>query len=114
MALALAGHSVPALAQQAILGSIGGALAVARLAGGSLGALLAAAARHAFVSGMDLALVVGAGVVGSSAVLVLVALPNRAAPPPDRPAADEPEEGAPVPGPAPVPAPGVGEAVGRR
>ena len=114
MTLALAGHSVPALAQQAILGSIGGALAVARLAGGSLGALLAAAARHAFVSGMDLALVVGAGVVGSSAVLVLVALPNRAAPPPDRPAADEPEEGAPVPGPAPVPAPGVGEAVGRR
>ena len=80
MTLVLAGHSIPSAAEHAILGSIGGALAVARVAGGTLGALLAAAARHAFVDGMDLALVVGAGVVGLSAVLVLVALPNRAPP----------------------------------
>jgi len=66
------------VARQAILGSIGGALAVAKAAGGQLGELLAAAARHAFVDGMDLALLVGAAVVGVSALLVVVALPNRA------------------------------------
>jgi predicted MFS family arabinose efflux permease len=73
----LAGHVVPPVARHAILGSVGGALAVARVAGGALGAALAAAAGHAFVEGMDLALLVGAVVVSTSAVLVVLALPAR-------------------------------------
>lgn len=74
----LAGHAVPARAAEAILGSIGGALAVAEAAGGHLGALLADAARAAFVHGMDTALVVGAVVVASSMLLVALLLPSRA------------------------------------
>jgi len=73
----LAGHIVPAVARHAILGSVGGALAVARIAGGSLGTALTTAARHAFVDGMDLALLVGVVVVSTSAALVAVALPSR-------------------------------------
>jgi EmrB/QacA subfamily drug resistance transporter len=73
----LAGHQLPASASRAILGSIGGALSVARIASGGLGAALAAAARSAYVAGMDLALLVGAVVVAASAVLVVVALPAR-------------------------------------
>ncbi len=73
----LAGHIVPAVARHAILGSVGGALAVARIAGGSLGTVLTTAARHAFVDGMDLALLVGVVVVSASAALVAVALPSR-------------------------------------
>jgi hypothetical protein len=73
----LAGRPLPASASRAILGSIGGALAVARMAGGALGAALAAAARSAYVAGMDLALLVGAVVVAASAVLVMAALPAR-------------------------------------
>ncbi len=73
----LAGHAVPAVASHAILGSVGGALAVARIAGGALGAALTAAARNAFVQGMDLALLVGVVVVSVSAALVAMALPSR-------------------------------------
>ncbi len=73
----LAGHAVPAAATHAILGSIGGALAVARIAGGALGAALVAGARTAYVDAMDQALLVGAVVVAVSAVLVVVALPAR-------------------------------------
>jgi EmrB/QacA subfamily drug resistance transporter len=73
----LAGHSVPLVAKNAILGSIGGALAVAHAAGGSMGAALATQARHAFVAGMDLSLRVGAVVVAVSMVLVAAALPSR-------------------------------------
>ena len=78
MAQTLAGHAVPPAAAHAILGSLGGALAVAKIAGGTLGATLTTAARRAFVDGMDLALLVGAVVVACSVVLVVVALPNRA------------------------------------
>lgn len=67
----------PAAAQGIIKGSIGGALAVARRAPVAEGAALAALARRSFVSGMDLALVIGAGVVGVAAVVVLLVLPNR-------------------------------------
>ncbi len=67
----------PAAAQAAIKGSIGGALAVARRAPTAEGAALAALARRSFVSGMDLALVIGAGVVGAAALVVLLVLPNR-------------------------------------
>lgn len=73
----LVGHNVPKQAAAAILGSIGGALAVAHAAGGVLGAQLAVQARHAFVAGMDLSLRVGAVVVAVSTVLVLAALPAR-------------------------------------
>lgn len=73
----LAGHTVPAAASTAILGSLGGALEVARIAGRSVGASLVTVARHAFVEGMDEGLAVGAVVVAASAVLVGVALPAR-------------------------------------
>jgi predicted MFS family arabinose efflux permease len=77
MAHTLSGHSVPPAAAHAVLGSVGGALAVARMAGGALGAALTIAARRAFVDGMDLALLVGAFVVAASVILVVVALPAR-------------------------------------
>jgi EmrB/QacA subfamily drug resistance transporter len=77
MTRVLAGRAVPAAASSAILGSLGGALAVAKIAGGALGVSLVVAARHAFVDGMDRALLVGAAVVTASAVLVTVALPAR-------------------------------------
>jgi EmrB/QacA subfamily drug resistance transporter len=92
MAHVLAGHTVPVAARNAILGSIGGALAVARIAGGSLGAALTSAARQAYVAGMDLSLAVGAAVVAASALLVVVALPAR------RRGDDRPHD---PPGPAP-------------
>ena len=71
----LSGHSVPPAAAHAILGSVGGALAVARIAGGASGAALTLAVRRAFVDGMDLALSVGACVVVASVILVMIALP---------------------------------------
>jgi len=77
MTHSLAGHPVPPAAAHTILGSVGGALAVAQAAGGTLGSALTTMARRAFVDGMDLALLVGAVVVASSAVLVVIALPSR-------------------------------------
>ena len=74
----LAGREVPPQAAKAITDSLGGALEVARQAGGSLGDQLSSAARSAFVDGMTLALAVGAGVIAGAVVLVLVALPSRA------------------------------------
>jgi hypothetical protein len=73
----LNGRSVPAAAAHAILGSIGGALTVAGMAGGTLGHELASAARVAFINGMHGSLLVGAIVVALSAMLVLIALPAR-------------------------------------
>jgi EmrB/QacA subfamily drug resistance transporter len=75
MTLALAGRHVPASAAQTILGSFGGALAVASRVGGTTGELLARAARTAFMSGLEVALAVGAAVALGAAVLVLVRLP---------------------------------------
>lgn len=77
----LAAHPVPDQARHAITGSLGGALAVARQAGGTPGAELAAVARVAFVDGMRLACGVAAAVTFAAAVLVLAALPSRALPP---------------------------------
>ena len=77
---ALAGHQVPAAARQAILGSLGGALAVARIAGGSVGKALAHVARVGFAMGSHDALMVAAGVTAAGAVLVVVALPNSTKP----------------------------------
>ncbi len=62
MTAALAGRHVPPVALHAILGSLGGALGVADRAGGPTGALLARAARVAFMSGSKVSLAVGAAV----------------------------------------------------
>ena len=78
MTAALAGRHLPAAATQTILGSLGGARAVAAHAGGAPGALLAHTARAAFMSGNEVALAVGAAVALGGAVLVLACLPSRA------------------------------------
>jgi len=67
----LSAHAVPAVARAPHLERHRGALAVPHR-GGELRAELADAARRAFVTGMDAALLVGAVVVAASAVLVLV------------------------------------------
>ncbi len=77
MSAALAGRHVPAAAAHTILGSLGGALAVAAHAGSAAGALLAYTARAAFMSGTEMALAVGAAVALGGAVLVIVGLPSR-------------------------------------
>jgi EmrB/QacA subfamily drug resistance transporter len=74
----LAHLPIPPRVDESILGSIGGALAVAERVHGSAGAALAQAARRGFVSGMDLGLIVAASVVGVAGLIVLAALPNRA------------------------------------
>ena len=74
---ALAPYHLPHAIQDTILGSIGGALGVAALAGGASGRLLAHAARSAFISGADLGLLTAAAVVLAGCVLALVTLPAR-------------------------------------
>jgi EmrB/QacA subfamily drug resistance transporter len=88
MTAALSGRHVPPSVAPTILGSLGGALAVAARAGGATGALLARAARTAFMSGNGVALAVGAIVSLGGAVLVLVALPSQPRPEADN-AADQ-------------------------
>lgn len=78
----LAQRHVPAAIEQLILGSLGGALAVAQRVPGAFGDQLADAARRGFVSGMDLGFTVAAAVVGVAGVVVLAVLPNRPAPAP--------------------------------
>jgi hypothetical protein len=78
MKTALAGRNVPIAASHAILGSLGGALAVASSAGGTTGTLLASAARGAFMNGMEVSFVVGAVVAFGGSILVLARLPSRA------------------------------------
>jgi len=77
MAPLMSSSRVPANVQKVIEGSLGGALGVAQRAPIKLGDLLAAVARQAFISGMDLALIVSAVAVGVAALVVLVLLPNR-------------------------------------
>jgi len=62
---------------QTVLGSVGGALAVADRVGGVLGAKLGHLARSAFCSGMDLGLTTGACVAAAGCLVALVALPSR-------------------------------------
>jgi EmrB/QacA subfamily drug resistance transporter len=76
---ALAPYHVPHAAMTTILGSLGGALAVAAHAGGVLGAALAHLARSAFISGMDLAMITGAAVALGGCLLALAVLPARPA-----------------------------------
>ena len=75
---ALAGQHVPAAALGAIRGSLDGALAVAARVPGSEGALLVPVARRAFASGLDLGMVVAAGVVAVGCLIALIWLPRRA------------------------------------
>ena len=77
MALALAHASVSLPVRRLIESSIGTAMAIARRAPGNQGSLLARTARHAFVSGMDEALIIASVVVSAAALVVLVLLPNR-------------------------------------
>jgi EmrB/QacA subfamily drug resistance transporter len=72
--------TLPPEASDAILGSLGGALEVATRIGGTLGKQLAAMARSAFVTGMDLSLLVGADVAIAGGLLALLLLPSRNAP----------------------------------
>ncbi|HTZ09620.1 MAG TPA: MFS transporter [Acidimicrobiales bacterium] len=74
----LAHRAVPGPILRVIDGSLLGALEVAQRLGGTLGGELAALARRSFVSGMDLALVVGAVVVAVGASLAVALLPSRA------------------------------------
>ena len=86
MGRALAGRHLPVGIVHTILGSFGGALAVASRVGGGTGALLARAARTAFMSGLEVSFLVGAVVSLAGVVAVLIWLPARALPgPPDPP-----------------------------
>lgn len=76
MDTALSGRHVPPAAAQTILGSLGGALGVAARTGGATGALLARAARAAFMSGLEVSLAIGALVALIGAALVLARLPS--------------------------------------
>src|SRR5579884_67024 len=69
-------HPPPA-AEQAILGSLGGALSVARQLPSAAGQLLEHLARSAFISGLHLGLGVGAVAVAGAALVALLALPSR-------------------------------------
>lgn len=79
LAPALSGHHLPRPVEHTILGSLGGALEVARTVGGGTGALLDHAARSAFVSGMDLGLASGAGVALAGALLATFTIPHMRA-----------------------------------
>lgn len=74
----LAHQQIPPSIDKLILGSLGGALAVAGHVRGQAGEALAGAARRGFVSGMDLGLLVAAVVVAVAGLVALVALPNKA------------------------------------
>ena len=74
----LAHQQIPASIDKLILGSLGGALAVAAHVPGKAGEALAQAARRGFVSGMDLGLLVAAAVVAVAGLVALIALPSRA------------------------------------
>ncbi|MGA2295515.1 MAG: MFS transporter [Acidimicrobiales bacterium] len=77
MAQAVARAKVPIAIKGLIDSSLGAALAVSRRAPKHLGSELAAVARHAFVSGMDEALVIASVVVAVAALVILLLLPNR-------------------------------------
>jgi len=77
----LAHQPVPPHVAALIEGSLGGALAVAGHLPPAYAAPLTVAARHGFISGMDLGLLVAAVMVGAAAVLVALLLPARATEP---------------------------------
>lgn len=81
----IAPYHLPSALSDSVLGSLGGALALAERVGGTSGRLLTALARSAFVSGMGLGLAVGAAVATAGAALAFAALPAR-------PRADAPDQ----------------------
>ncbi len=91
MAPLLAHQAVPANVATLIEGSLGGALAVASHLPARYGLPLAVAARHGFVSGMDLGLAVAAAVVAVAAVVVVALLPSRPRRRPPGTGDDEPD-----------------------
>ncbi len=58
--------------------SLGGAVVIANQIGGQAGEAILLAARNAWMSGLDLAMLVGAVIVGATAVLAYIAMPDRA------------------------------------
>jgi len=83
---ALAGRHIPTAVTPIVLGSLGGALAAAHTISGPAGAMLARAARAAFMNGSEVSLAVGAGVALGGALVVLALLPSRASTPASNPA----------------------------
>ena len=79
MTTALEGRHLPASVTHTILGSLGGALGVAHAVGGATGALLAGAARAAFMNGLGVSFSVGAIVALGGVLIVLAYLPSSAA-----------------------------------
>jgi hypothetical protein len=77
MAPVIARAHVSVAVQKVLDGSLGGALAVARLAPSKLGNELATWARRSFISGMDEALLIATAVVGVAALVIMLSLPNR-------------------------------------
>jgi EmrB/QacA subfamily drug resistance transporter len=75
LSAALAPYAVPHDVRETILGSLGGALGVARYLGGASGAALEHAARTAFVSGMGLGMLTGAVVAGCGALVAFLGFP---------------------------------------
>ena len=74
----LLGHlSVPVPIVRTTVGSLGGALDVAHRLGGTIGVQLATSARQSFISGMVLAVSVGAVISAAAAIVVAVFLPAR-------------------------------------
>ncbi|MGO9881941.1 MAG: MFS transporter [Solirubrobacteraceae bacterium] len=90
MTAALTDRHVPVAATHAIIGSLGGALTVAGSVGGTTGAVLAHAARAAFMSGMQMSLAVGAVIALAGALLVLTRLPSRTSQPSPDPSPGQP------------------------
>lgn len=75
----LFGHNaVPAPVARTALGSIGGALEVAKHVDATLGTQLANAARQSYVSGMVFAVSVAAGIAAVASIVVATFLPARA------------------------------------
>lgn len=83
--------NMPAQASDAARESIGAALGVAGQLGGASGRALADAASNAFVDGIGVALLIGAGVAGVGALLAWFFLPARAHEFVEDNMADEPE-----------------------
>src|SRR5450755_274381 len=80
MTAALTGRHIPTAAMHTIIGSLGGALAVANRAGAATGPLLARTARAAFMSGMQISLEIGALIALAGALLVLTVYPREPRP----------------------------------
>jgi EmrB/QacA subfamily drug resistance transporter len=75
--LATMGYHIPVSIMHTISSSLGGALGIASGIGGSRGALLAHAARMAFMSGFRVSLAVGSLVALGGILLVIVFLPKK-------------------------------------